>query len=48
MRFYANSVSALGGGDYYQLWLDVTDSDIEETDPREPAGQLERLFRLSG
>ena len=48
MRFYANSVSASAEGDYYQLWLDVTDSDIEETDPHEPTGQLERLFRLQG
>ncbi len=38
MRFYANSVSASAEGDYYQLWLDVTDSDVEETDPREPTG----------
>ena len=48
MRFYANSVSASAQGDYYQLWLDVTDSNVEETDPREPTGQLERLLRLLG
>jgi hypothetical protein len=47
MRFYANSVSSSAEGDY-QLWLDVTDSDLEETNPREPTGQLERLFRLLG
>jgi hypothetical protein len=31
MRFYANSVSASAQGDYHQLWLDVTDSNVEET-----------------
>ena len=48
MRFHANSVSASVEGDNYQLWLDVTDSDIEGTNPREPTGQLERLFRPLG
>ena len=48
MRFYANSVFASAEGDYYQLWLDVTDSEVEETDPREPTGQLERPLRLQG
>jgi hypothetical protein len=46
MRFCANSVFASAEGDYYQLWLDVTESDIEETNPHEPTVQLERLFRL--
>jgi hypothetical protein len=48
MRFYANSVCASAEGDYYQPWLNVTDSNVEETNPREPTGQLERLFRLLG
>ena len=48
MRFCANSESALAESDYYQLSLDVTDSDAEETDPHEPTGQLARLFRLLG
>jgi hypothetical protein len=48
MRFYAHSVSVSAEGDYHQLWLDITDSDVEETDPREPTGQLERLFRVMG
>jgi len=48
MRFCANSESASAEGDCYQLSLDVTDSDIEETDSREPTSQLERLFRLLG
>jgi hypothetical protein len=38
MRFYANSVAASAEGDYYQLWLDVTDSQVDQTDPREPTG----------
>lgn len=48
MRFYADSVSASAEGDYYPLWLDVPDSDSEETDPPEPTGQLVSLFRLMG
>ena len=48
MRFYANSVSASAEGDYYQLWLDVTDSDVAETDSHESTGRLERLLRLLG
>jgi hypothetical protein len=35
-------------GVYYQLWLVVTDSDVEEADRREPTDQLERSFRLLG
>ena len=38
MRFCANSVSASAEGDCFQLWLDVTDSDVEVTDAREPTG----------
>ena len=44
MRFYANSVSASAEGNYYVLWFDVTDSDVEETNPRKPTGPY--LFQV--
>jgi hypothetical protein len=38
MRFDANSVSASGEGDYYQIWIEANDSTKETGDPFEVDG----------